>query len=259
MDEQHGGAQQDAPLQDRPLRRLWTRLRSREPVRPTWRHFALNAAVVVVTIPMEFFFVPIQDSAGTSWRVVSLMLPWMIGQVAVPVSLLRAFWRCFRLGWRQGAAWLGRPALLALALLVIHSPLRRQGQIWDFEKRLPQYNELVAYVLEQHPKPLGPTEGAGVPLPKGYEGLTPDGKVRLLGHPGGMAMVFLSNGGSDLYIIGQPPDDVGGHVKYGEHWYLSSRSNFILDALNLRMAVAMYILPQLQKAYSSAVRLFHLL
>ena len=241
------------------LARLLARLRRAEPKRPRWWHFAPHAVVVVLLIPLEFFFVPIPDRAGTSWQLVSLMLPWFIEQIVFPVSLVRALWRCRRLGWRQGAVWLGRPALLVLALLVIHSPLRRQGQIWDFEKRLPRYNELVAYVLEQHPEPLGPAKGLRVPLPKGYEGLTHDGEVRLLGHPDGMEMVFLSKAGADLYIIGQPPDDVGGHVRYGEHWYLSSRSGFFFDRIPLPVLVYFLLRPYLQHTYSVLVRLFHFL
>jgi hypothetical protein len=249
----------DEQTQPGRLARLLARVRRAEPKRPRWWHFAPHVVVVMALIPLEFFFVPIQDRAATSWRVASLMLPWVIEQVVFPVSLVRGLWRCFRLGWRQGTVWLGRPALLVLALLVIHSPLRRQGQIWDFEKRLPRYNELVAYVLEQHPEPLGPNEGFRVPLPKGYEGLTHDGEVRVLGHPGGMEMMFLSKAGADLYIIGQPPNDVGGHVRYGEHWYLSSRSNFILDALTPSLLVAVFLLPPLRDAYSFVMRIFHFL
>ena len=101
MDEQHGDAQQDAPLQDSPLRRLWTRLRAREPVRPTWRPFALNAAVVPLLAAFQFFYATLRNSFLPAAGGIDFVLFWGFPLCLIPASLLRAGWLWLRSGsWR---------------------------------------------------------------------------------------------------------------------------------------------------------------
>lgn len=220
MDEQQQGGAQQAAQQESPLRRLWTRLRSREPVRPTWRHFALNAAVVPLAAVISFFSIP--DLNSTTPFGLNELCVWgaiLLPLLFLPISLLRAVLSWHDVNSWKGVVWLLRPLLLALGLLVLFE-MRSLGKVWDFEQRLPAYTEVVPLVLSELEHPLGPGEMVKVSLPNRYMWLSQDGNAHLEGTSDGLTVHFVNKRGKDVYVIGKRPDDLHGLRRHADGWYL---------------------------------------
>lgn len=221
MDEQHGGAQQDAPLQDSPLRRLWTRLRSREQVRPTWRTFLPQLFAAPVLGIIEFMQLPLTNALkstlvyeGSSLLVLLAIFIWPV------FSLLKAMRLWLRFKSWSGAIWLVRPALLVFGFWIMTlMPIRWWGAVWDFERLLPERDHIVQQMLATYPETLDGKQLIVVPLPDGFRNLSWNGTVVIEQKLIGRSVEFWTYNGRVEYYTDTPTLLTERHKRYNDHWY----------------------------------------
>lgn len=210
----------DQQAQPGRLGQLLARLRQGGPKRPRWWHFAPHVVLVVGLAALGFFSIP-DLNANNMWRLdsYSFVIFVALPLIVFPLSLLHALWDWLRSGAWRGAIWLLRPALLVLAFFGM-AEMQHLGKVWDFERRLPGYTEVIPLLLRSRPERLCPGERVFVALPEGYQHLDQHGKVVLVGTFDGMTIGFHHTRGPDIYIVGSPPSDLRKGFWYDEHWYL---------------------------------------
>lgn len=205
------------------LGRLLTRLRRGEPKQPRWWRFLPHALLVMGLALVQFFYTAMRNSGLRHVDLFVYALLAVLPFLLIPISLLHALWDWTRSRSWRGAAWLLRPVLLGLAFLVLVSPLRKWGKLWDFERRLSERNEAVRLILEAHPGSLPEGKIMLVELPEGFRHLSFQGRVVLEGAHAATVVSFPLIDGDYAYYTGESEWRTPEHGWYDGHWCLSPR------------------------------------
>ncbi len=189
-------------------------------VRPRLRQFLPHLLVFPAVALGEFFL----DSVVNTTHSIGLYELYSLTVVCLfvlglPGSLLHAIWKWFWSGTWRGAIWLLRPALLALALLMLCTvPFRSWGQTRDFERNLAERNHIVQQVLEANPGPMGERECKIIVLPEDSRRLSWHGTVALNGERGGKSVDFQTHNGRYEYHTDLSLWLPERYKRYDDHW-----------------------------------------